>query len=562
MKKHIKLKVASMALIMGITFLGGCEKIKDNEQEDTVTKTEETVDVVESDILIYNLSADPESLDPVYSTVDDYTIIVNLFEGLTRLNEFDKPEPAVAKEWEVSEDGLTYTFYIREEAKWSDGEPVTAKDFYYAWTRGLNPAVDAVKFDLLFCIKNAEEFYYSKEIDINGEVKIPSIEDVGIKLIDDYTISVTLKYPAEHFLSLCALPIFFPVREDAVYDALSSSWARSLKTFVNNGRYVVTEWNPEINIMLVKNDYHWDKKNTSLKNVDIKIEKDYKVGFNSFNIGIADVQDRVPNEEIEKGLEDGTVIQYDYAGTYFYKFNLNEESINSVDEDVAKVVQDVRVREALALAINKEELYSKIEGSKEEAYRLIPSSILRSNENNNEYNINKAKKLLAEAGFPDGNNFPTLSISINLEYGHEQIAKDIKAMWKENLGINTEIQIAENTVHTSQINKGDYIIAGDSIIVDYTDPLAFLEVWTSENGKHNKIFSSDEYDNYIKRAKEELNHDEREALLKRAEDILVKNFVVLPIYYYSNHKAVKPYVYGMQVSGLGFVYFDKIVVKA
>ena len=578
MKRFMKFGSLALALVMSAATLAACggggsstsnndsgagtssTTTSNSSPSDTTTLPSGNTPSGGSDLFVYNLSADPKTLDPsMAEAVDASIMLANLFEGLTNLDLNNQPTPGVATHWELSEDGRTYTFHLREDAKWNDGQPVTARDFEYAWLRALDPNAAAPYAFLMFFIENAEAFYEGTA----------TREELGINIIDDYTVAVTLEAPAEFFLELLSFSVFFPQREDIV-SADPEGWSTKPSSFIGNGKYTMTQWNPQSNIMLVKNEHHWDADRIKMPNVDVKLVDDQVSGFASFRAGIFDVQNNVPQEEIQKGMEEGVVITYPQVGTYFFVFNLAEDKVASISPDVARALQDPRVREALSLAIDRTDIVDYVAmGGQQPAYSFIPPTISDSTGNpfsQTEYvpsraDLERAQQLLAEAGFPNGEGFPTILLSYNSGAGHESVSQAIQNMWREGLGIMSELQAAEWGVFQDQRTNGDFVIARHGWIADFMDPISMLEIFTQGSNQANAFFVNDEFERLVASAKVETDPATRDAMLRRAEDLIFENHVVIPLYYYTQSKGVQPYVQGLQVSPLGPIFFDQVVIN-
>lgn len=288
--------------------------------------------------------------------------------------------------------------------------------------------------------------------------------------------------------------------------------------------------------------------------------------FATFKAGDFDMIDVVPTSEIEAGLKDGTFITYPNLGTYFLVVNVNGEN-NS--DDVKKALGDKKVRKALSLAIDRDSIVKNItKGGEIPSYSFVPEGIPGADGNDfasKEYfktsgDIDEAKKLLEEAGYKDGEGFPTITLLYNQEGAHGDIMQAIADMWKKNLGINVSLAQQEWKVFQTTRTDKNYNIARDGWLGDYVDPMTFLDLLTSTSALNNSGFSNSEYDSIIKEAKQETNVVKREELLHKAEDILMEDMSVIPLYYYTQVKGIKPYVKGIRVTQLGFIYFDKAYI--
>ena len=294
--------------------------------------------------LVFNLGEDPETMDPTLNNSSGAgTMILNAFEGLMVLDENDKPTEAAAESYEVSEDGLVYTFKLRQDGKWSDGEPVVADNFKYSWLRALDKATAAEYAYQLFYIKNAEKFY-------NGEV---SAEEVGIKVIDDYTLEVTLEAPTEYFLQLCAFTTYVPLREDIV-SANPEGWATTPETYVSNGPFKLVQWDMKDQLVFEKNENYWDKDSVKLDTLTFKLVTDDTTAYSELKAGNFDMVNSVPTNEIEPGIEEGLVHVNPKLGNYYFAINVGKQ--DTLSEDVKKALGNKLVRQALNLAIDRHEI--------------------------------------------------------------------------------------------------------------------------------------------------------------------------------------------------------------
>lgn len=564
--KKSKLLATLLAVVMTGTLFFGCGKSKDvaeTPKTDDKPATETPADKPESEVeqkIVYNLGADPKTIDPqLNSAVDGSTIIHNAFEGLMREDSDGKIVPAVAEKYEVSDDGTVYKFYLRKDAKWSDGEPVVAGDFVYAWHRALNPEVAAEYAYQLYYIKNGEAFY-------NKEEGI-TVDDIGVKALDDNTLEVTLEAPCPYFLSLAAFPTYFPVRQDVI-EANGDRWALKPETYIGNGPFKMSQWVEKESMTFVKNENYWDAANVKLETLQVKLIDDEVTYLSAFKAGEIDIIESPPQAEIPSLVANGTAKIYPYLGTYFYVINLSDNGKN-VDPKVDEFLQNPKVREALTLAIDRTLIVEKVaQGGQKPATSYVPDGVLDSagKDFHEDYlpptaDIEKAKKLLEEAGYPNGEGAPTVTFTFNTGSGHQMIAQAIQDMWKKNLGINIELKNEEWAVFQDTRNNFNYSIARHGWIGDYNDPMTFLDMWTTGNGQNNSGYSNKEYDDLIYAAKVEEDAAKRTEMLHKAEDILMADLPIIPIYFYTNVLCINPKVEGTYKSLLGQMEFRDAYVK-
>ena len=504
--------------------------------------------------IIYNLGADPQTIDPLLNTaIDGSNVIVNAFEGLMILNDKNEAEPAAAESYEVSDDGLVYTFKLRENGKWSDGEPVTANDFYYAWMRGIDKNTAAEYCYQFFYIKNAEKYY-------NGEVLA---DEVGLKVLDDYTLEVTLEAPTAYFTQLLAHQTYSPVREDIV-SANPDTWATSPETYIGNGPFKLVQWDMKDQLVFEKNENYWDADNVKLEKLTFKLVTDTTTAYSELKAGNFDVVNSVPPNEIEPGKGEGVVQIIPKLGTYFFAINVGKQ--DNLNDDVKKALSNNLVRQAMCLAIDRQEIIDNVgKADQVAAYSFVPLGIPSTDGgefSDKEYydpqdmesNIEKAKELLKEAGYENGEGLPTIELMYNSEDSHKYVCQIVQQNLAE-VGINVELTNQEWAVFLNTRQNGEYQIARHGWIGDYSDPMTFLDMWVTNGGNNDSGFSNSEYDALIAEAKVETNLEKREELLRKAEDILMDEAPIIPIYFYTTVMAWNDDVEGILVTSLGKVYF-------
>ena len=504
--------------------------------------------------LVFNLGEDPETMDPTLNNSSGAgTMILNAFEGLMVLDENDQPVEGTAESMEVSEDGLVYTFKIREDAKWSDGEAVTADNFKYSWLRALNKETAAEYAYQLFYIKNAEKFY-------NGEA---TAEEVGINVIDEKTLEVTLETPTAYFPQLLAFTTYVPLREDIV-SANPEGWATNPETYVSNGPFKLVQWDMKDQLVFEKNENYWDKDSVKLESLTFKLVTDDTTAYSELKAGNFDMVNSVPTNEIEPGIEEGLVHVNPKLGNYYFAINVGKQ--DTLSEDVKEVLNNKLVRQALNLTIDRQEIIDNV-GKAEQipAYSFVPQGITDENGNDfasKEYydpsdmegNIAKAKELLKEAGYENGNGIPTIELMYNSEGAHKDICQIIQQNWEE-IGVNVELTNQEWAVFLNTRQQGDYQIARHGWIGDYIDPMTFLDLWVTGGGNNDCGFSNARYDELIAAAKVETDSAKRLEMLREAEDILMDEMPILPIYYYTTVTAANENVKGVRISTLGKISF-------
>ena len=540
-KKLRRICAVALTLALGMSVFAGCQ----SKQE-------------ESRKLIYNLGEDPETIDPTLNTSSGSgSVIDNAFEGLMRLDENEKAIPGVAESYEVSDDNLVYTFKLRKDAKWSDGEPVTAKDFEYSWIRAISKETAAEYNYQLFYIKNAQKFNEGTA----------TREDVGIEVVDDHTLKVTLEAPTAYFLELTTFTTYMPLREDIV-SSDPEGWALDPETYVSNGPFKLAQWDIKDQLVFEKNENYWNKDDIKLPGIVYKLVTDQNTAYASLKSGEFDMVDTVPPSEIESGQAEGLVTIHPNLGTYMVVFNVGKQS--TLSEDAKKVLSNAKVRKALSIAIDREGIVNEVTKAKQTpAYAFVPEGILNAEGEDfadrkyydaNKPNIEEAKKLLAEAGYPNGEGIPTLEFMYNTEGSHNLVAQVIQQDWAK-IGVNVELTNQEWKVFLNTRQQGGYQIARHGWLGDYVDPMTFLDLWVTGGGNNDAGYSNPKYDELVNGAKVEADVNKRWDMMKQAEDILMEDMPIIPLYFYNKTTGAKPEVKGVRVSMLGHVYFDKAYIE-
>ena len=547
-----KLCAVIMAATISTTLFIGCGSSNDGS---TSSKGNSNASDTVKQELVFNLGADPETIDPTINTASEAsTVILNAFECIMTLDENDNAVEGAAESVEVSDDGLVYTIKLRKDGKWSDGEPVVADNFKYSWVRALTKENAAEYAYQLYYIKNAEKYY-------NGEA---TADELGINVIDDYTLEVTLEAPTTYFPQLLAFPTYAPLREDIV-SADPEGWATKPETYVTNGAFKLVQWDMKDQLVFEKNENYWNKDSIKLDKLTFKLVTDDTTAYSELQAGNFDVVNSVPTNEIEPGQEAGLVHVSPKLGTYYFGINVGKQ--DDMAEDVKTALSNKLVRQAINLAIDRQEIIDNV-GKAEQvaAYSFVPEGIYNPDGTefaDKEYydpsdmdgNIEKAKELLKEAGYENGEGLPTIELMYNSEGAH----KDICQILQENLakiGINIELANQEWAVLLNTRQQGGYEIARQGWIGDYSDPMTFLDLFVTGGGNNDSGYSNPEYDALIAAAKVETDPDKRKEQLREAEDILMDDMPILPIYYYTTVMGWNENVKGIQVSVLGTVYLQ------
>ncbi len=477
---------------------------------------------------------EPQDLDPhTVSGVTEHNIISALLEGL--VSEEPRtlaPVPGVAKSWDISEDLKTYTFHIRHDARWSNGDPVTAQDFIYSWERLLTPTLAAVYAYQLFVVKNAEAFNKGEIDDFNL---------VGVKADGPHTLIVELNNPAPYFLSLLVHYSTFPVHRPTIekfgtMDERSTLWTRP-GNFVGNGPFALTEWALNRIITLKKNPYYWDADMVRLQEIRFYPIENYTTEERMFRAGTLHVTNIIPAEKIAvyQDKQPHLIAIAAYLGTYYYRFNVTR-----------KPFDDVRVRRAFSMSIDRQKLVEAVtKGGQIPAFTFTPPDTQGyTAEPYIRYDIAAARALLAEAGYPEGEGFPPVEILYNTSEGHRKIAVAFQQMWKEALGVEVGLVNQDWKVYLSRMKTLDYDIARAGWIGDYVDPNSFLDMFVTDGGNNQTGWSNQEYDRLIRKASEAADQSERYQFFQEAEAVLMAESPIMPIYTYTSQALRSPDVKG------------------
>ena len=471
-----------------------------------------------ADFVVIN-GPDPESLDPAIITSQaDGRIVSALFDGLTRFNAVTAhAEPALAKRWEISGDGTVYTFHLRDGLKWSTGGRITAHDVVYSWRRAINPDTASDYAGMLFYVKNAEAINSGKLTDLSR---------LGVRAIDDKTVRVELIAPTPFFLELCAFWALAVVPEKAITQH-GDQWCLRQPLPVS-GSHTLEFWHVRDRVRLRKNTHYWDADNTRNNVVDFLPVEAAATAINLYEAGQADIiwdKSLVPIELLDALSQRPDYHKFDYLGSYFVRFNTTK-----------KPLDDPRVRKAMALAIDKAGLVAKYtKGGERLANHFVPPGTGNySSPEGPTHDPVLAKRLLAEAGFPEGKGFPTdFEYLFNSSEVNKNIAVELQRMWHETLGIQVKLRQAENKVYLAAQSALDYHLSRSSWIGDYNDPNTFLDMFMTQNGNNRTGWADADYDRLIRLANATPDLAKRNALFREAETILIADELpIFPLFFY------------------------------
>ena len=507
--------------------------------------------------------SNPETLDPALnSAVDGGNTIITVFETLLIINENNETVPGQAESWTTSEDGLTWTFTMRDGLKWSDGSELNAKDFEYSFKRMADPDTAAPYAETcLGMIDGFEEAAGFPDADGNPTVE-PNLDALNVKASDDgKTLTIVLGYPCSYFDKIAAFAAMSPVQK-ATVEANGDAWCTSPDTYVCNGPYMITEWTPSERIVLTKNPNYvggWDNSKIVSDSITLLLLEDSSASFAAYNSGEAVLIKDVPTDEIPSltKAEDGGDFYVDtILGTYYVSLNLKRDAF-----------KDAKVRKALILAIDRDYVANTImQGTYSTADSIVGPGIVDENgyfhDNGNapyisadyEANLAEAKKLLAEAGYPNGEGYPTIEYSCNDAGYHVPLAEYLQQAWGD-LGITLTISKMEWSSFTAARRAGEYDVARNGWVMDYNDPSNMLDLFCSGNGNNDGKYSNPEFDAAIE-ASRVADVSEHFAQLHKAEDILMEDMGCLPIAYYNDYWLQSSSLKGTWHSPYGYWYLQ------
>ena len=493
------------------------------------------------------LGTEPQSLDPALVTgVPEGRVIRGILEGLTTSDpQTLEPLPGVAESWEISDDGLVYTFHLRE-ARWSDGTPLTARDFDSAWERVLRPETGAEYGYMLWYVRGAEEYQKGR---------LDDWSEVGTEVPNDHTFIVTLDNPTPFFLDITSFYTASPVPAHKVRE-LGDAWARE-DNIVTNGPFYLADWRHRERLLIKRDPLYWDVANVRASAIELLTVESIPTNFNLVLTGAAHWTDRngIPNNFVSNVLAGEaskvrplSVRRGPYLGTYFVRSNVNEPPLD-----------DVRVRKALAMSINQADITEHVTRAGEiPTHAIVPPGIDGySNVKGLRFDPEGARELLEQAGYPGGKGFPRLVYLFNTSEAHRGVAEVLQAQWEEHLGIGVELENQEWQVYLDNQTNLRYQLSRSAWIGDYPDPNTFLDMWMTGGGNNRTGFSSAHYDSLVVAAGRESDPVKRAEVLAECERIIVvEELPILPIYHYVSLHLYDPRLQGIQNNVL-----DKMMLK-
>lgn len=493
-------------------------------------------------VLHLNNVEEPSSLNPALGlNLISWEPLNNLMEGLVRLDEKHNAVAAAAEKWDVSEDGKTYTFHLRKNAKWSDGSPVTAGDFVYGWTQLLTPATASPAAFLLYDIVGAQDFNAGKA----------QAGALGIRALDDFTLQVTLNAPSLSFLSILTNPGFAPVNRKAAQ--ANPKWHTEAATYVSNGPFLLKEWNHASNMRFEKNPNYWDKDAVKLDAVDWVMINDLNTSYQMFRTGELDATPSpLPAALYDKVKDSKEFMTLPQAGVYFYRFNTKMPPFQNAD-----------IRRAFALAVNRQDIVDYVVKQGRRAADAFVSPGFTGPDGKDFYETShgfvktdaaQAKALLKKG--MDAEKYATLppvTLSHINNPDDRKIAQALQAMFKENLGVDVQLQGIESKVFYTQQRGGKLQFSRSSFTNDYADPYNALESFVSHSSMNRTGWSNAEYDELIKSARTQTDAAKRWELLQKSQQVLFADMPIFPLFFYNQGFMQKTGVSGILRHPVGYI---------
>ncbi|GHT94476.1 peptide ABC transporter substrate-binding protein [Spirochaetia bacterium] len=503
--------------------------------------------------LTFAVLDDPDSLDPGF-TANTFAgpLFFTAYEGLVRYDTNNNLIPGAAKSWDISSDALVYTFHLVENAKWSDGTPVTAGDFEFAWKRILDPSYASQNAHLVYLyIKNGKAAY---------DGKVP-MDQVGIKALNNTTLEVTLEAPCSFFTALLATWTYFPVNKAQVQK--NPNWARDTAHYVSNGPFKLVDYKLGEGLYLEKNEHYWNAANVQLETLTFKIMQDLTTAFAAYERGELDGMIRAPSAAIPSLRARSDYHNMPQFGNTYWLINTTTPAL-----------QDPRVRKALSLAIDRTALiedalqstYDPVLGHVPQGYVQADGRDFRIVGGNYglspRANVDEAKRLLAEAGYSDLSTFPSLRLGYYTNDTAKKVAETLQQMYKQNLGVDFRIVSAEWTVFYDQVVQLDYDICAMGDLGTYLHPMAFLSTFAGDAPPLETGWRNAEYDRLLNESLKQTDPAKSDAMMHQAEDLFMNDYPLLTLYSGTLPLLMKDYVKNWYYSPVGVFVFDKITIDS
>lgn len=520
MKKWIIMLVAMLSLSSILAGCGGDKQASGDSKDSTQEIT-------------LGMTTEPPAIDPAIAT--DTTsgwVLDHIFEGLYTRDKEGNPVLGVAKDQKVSDDGKTYTFTLRDDAKWSDGSPVTAQDFEFAWKNVLNPDTGSAFAFYMYYIKGAEAYNKGKG----------SADEVGVKAVNEKTLQVDLNAPLGYFDKLLTMWTFYPVKKDLVEG--NKNWSADAKNYVSNGPFKMTDWKHNSEVVLEKNDNYYDKKDVSLKKVTFKIVTDATTYYQMYKTNELDLIMTLPTDAVTAEKNNKEYQEVPYFGTYMYMFNVEKAPFNNA-----------KVRKAFTMAIDRKALSENVTKAGEiPAYGMVPPGVKspdgdfrEKGGNYFEENFDEAKKLLAEGMKEEGwDKLPQVTLLYNTAENNKKMAEAVQEMIKKNLGVDIKVSNQEWKTYLDTTKQHNFQMARMGWVGSFVDPVIMLDYYLGDSPNNRTGWVNKQFDEIMAKSKVEQDENKRFELLHQAEEVLMTDLPFMPVYFYTNTYLTSPKFKGIE----------------
>ena len=494
-------------------------------------------------VIITSIEDDPEVMNPTECSFSRSSrVLQNLFTGLYKLESNGETYvPSLAESYEMSEDGMTYTFTLKDGLKWSDGSDLTAYDFEYSWLSTLYPVTPASND--LWIIKNGEA--YSNE-------KV-SAEEVGVKALDEKTFEVELETSTPWFINLTATTAFFPISK--VNAEANENWTSDVSTYVSNGPFMLEEYSSLSRIVMVKNPYYYDADRVNIDEVQFVVIPDATAALTAYNNGEINVN---------TNLNPDALAQYADSDEFYTKGRIGIQYCDF--QCLLPEFSDKRVRQAFAMAIDRKSMLTALGIIEPPLFGYVPYSQMSLTDPTKTYreiagdmfseDVSAAQQLLAEAGYPNGEGFPTVKLVCKNDPQQKLMMQILGEFWKTNLGVDYEIQTLESKVYWRELGAGNFSVDRNGFTCDYLDPSAHLKIFTDGSNASENQWDDPVYTQMYKDSLQMIDPAEREAALIQMEKYLTDMMPAMPVYSYELQYLVKPDVKGVIANPIGHFFFE------
>ena len=552
MKKLVSLALAC-ALCLGLTACGGKDPGNIGDVSSAAPSAAPSVEATGAQELTFVLSNEPDGIDPtVTNNSFAQCILANCFEGLVTYDATGSIVGGAAETWDISDDGLVYTFHLRDGLKWSDGSDLTAEDFVYSLQRVLTPATTAQYVSMVTgYVKNAQEFY-------DGTA---TADELGVKAVDAQTLEITLIQPTSFFIDLVSMWCYDPVQK-ATIEANGDRWTAAADTYLCNGPFKMTQLKMGEGYVLEKNENYWDAANVSLEKLTFRFILDSATALTAYESGEVDGIRSIPTADYARLKAAGAGIQtVPNYGTVYYTINCANAPYDNV-----------LVRKALNLAIDRQALIDNVvQLNATPAYSFLAPGysvggmdITKGRETfdlSATANVEAAQKALADAGYPGGEGFPTLRLSYYSDDTVKKVVEAMAEMLKNNLGIDVEISSNDWAIYYESVQSGNYEVGAMGWSADYLNPMSFLPLFKTGDSTNTAFYSNPDYDKLVDKVMTTTDPDAAAELTLQADALASKEYCCLPLYYKTNDFLMKDYVSGYYMTASGNLYFKDAKVS-